>query len=53
MDKLIKMAKKLDLFFKVLQRIIKLCIIVVVCVLGALNIANMINTGAIIANGSY
>lgn len=53
MDKLIKMAKKLDLFFKVLQRIIKICMIVVVCVLGALTIANMINPGAIIANGSY
>lgn len=53
MDKLMKTAKKLDTFFKVLQRIIKITMIVIVCVLGALTIANFLNPNAIIAEGNY
>lgn len=53
MDKLIKTAKRLDTFFKVLQKIIKITMIVVVCVLGVLTIANIVNPDAIIANGFY
>lgn len=53
MDKLMKTAKKLDTFFKVLQKIIKITMIVVVCVLGVLTIANMVNPDAIIGNGFY
>lgn len=40
-------------FFKVLQKIIKITIIVIVCVVGVLTIANIFNPNAIIANGFY
>lgn len=53
MDKLMKTAKKLDTFFKVVQRIMKVTMIVMVCVLGVLTIDNIVNPGAIIANGFY
>lgn len=53
MDKLMRTAKKLDTFFKVLQRIIKITMIVIACVLGVLTIANIFNPNAIIANGQY
>lgn len=53
MDKLMKTAKRLDTFFKVLQKIIKITMIVVVCVLGVLTIANIVNPDVIIANGFY
>ena len=53
MDKLIKTSKKLDTFFKVLQKIIKVAMIVAVCVVGALTVANIVNPNAIIAEGYY
>ena len=53
MDKLMKTAKKLDTFFKVVQKIMKVTMIVMVCVLGVLTIANIVNPSAIIANGFY
>ena len=53
MEKLMKTAKKLDTFFKVAQRFMKVTMIVVVCVLGVLTIANIVNPNAIIANGFY
>ena len=53
MDKLMKIAKRLDTFFKVLQKIIKITMIVMVCVLGVLTVANVVNPNAIIANGFY
>jgi len=53
MDKLTRTAKKLDTFFKVLQRIIKITMIVIACVLGVLTVANIFNPNAIIANGQY
>lgn len=53
MDRLMKTAKRLDTFFKVLQKIIKITMIVMVCVLGVLTIANVVNPNAIIANGFY
>ena len=53
MDKLMKTAKKLDTFFKVVQRIMKVTMIVMVCVLGVLTIANIVNPSAIIANRFY
>ena len=53
MDKLTRTAKKLDTFFKVLQKIIKITMIVIVCVLGVLTVANIFNPNAIIANGQY
>lgn len=53
MDKLMKTAKRLDTFFLVLQKIIKITMIVMVCVLGVLTVANVVNPNAIIANGFY
>ncbi|MBR3840469.1 MAG: DUF2975 domain-containing protein [Erysipelotrichales bacterium] len=53
MDKLMKTAKRLDTFFKVLQKIIKITMIVMVCVLGVLTVTNIVNPNAIIANGFY
>lgn len=53
MDKLTKTAKRLDTFIKVLQKIITTCMIVVICVLGVLTIANIINPDTVIANGFY
>lgn len=53
MHKLMKTAKRLDTFFKVIQKVIKITMIVVVCVLGVLTVANVINPDAIIANGFY
>ncbi len=53
MEKLMKTAEKLDSFFKVLQRIIKISMIVAVCVLGVLTVANFVNSDAVIANGHY
>lgn len=53
MDKLMKTAKTLDSFFKVVQKIMKVAMIVMVCVVGVLTIANIVNPNAIIANGFY
>lgn len=53
MDKLMKTAKKLDTFFKVVQKIMMVTMIVMVCVVGVLTIANIINPDVIIANGFY
>jgi len=53
MDKLMEIAKRLDVFFKVLQKIIKIAMIVIVCVLGFLINANVVNSNAIIASGFY
>lgn len=53
MNKLMNTAKKLDTFFKVLQKIMKITLIVVVCVLAVLTITNFVNPDAIIANGFY
>lgn len=53
MDKLMKTAKKLDTFFKVVQNIMKVTMIVMVCVLGVLTVVNIVNPSVIIANGFY
>ena len=53
MDKLMKTAKKLDTFFKVVQKIMKVTMIVMVCVLGVLTITYIVNPSAIIAYGFY
>ena len=53
MDKLIKTSKKLDTLFKVLQRIIKIAMIVAVCVVAVLTVANFVNPDAVIAEGYY
>ena len=53
MDKLMKTAKKLDTFFKVVQKIMKVTMIVMVCVLGVLTITYIVNPNAIIAYGFY
>ena len=46
--KMIKTAKGLDTFFKVLQRIIAVCMIVMVVVVGVLTVVNAINPDAVI-----
>lgn len=53
MDKLMKTSKKLDTFFKVSQRIIKIAMIVAVCVVVVLTVANFVNPDAVIAEGYY
>lgn len=53
MDKLMKTSKKLDTFFKVLQKIIKITMIVAVCVVIVLTVANIVNPDAVIAEGYY
>ena len=53
MDKLMKIAKKLDTFFKVSQRIIKIAMIVAVGVVAVLTVANFVNPDAVIAEGYY
>ena len=53
MNKLMNTAKKLDTFFKIFQKIMKTTLIVVLCVLGVLTIANFVNSDAVIANGFY
>ena len=53
MDKLMKTSKKLDTFFKVLQKIIKITMIVAVCVVVVLTVANFVNPDAVIAEGYY
>ena len=53
MDKLMKTSKKLDTFFKVSQRIIKIAMIVAVGVVAVLTVANFVNPDAVIAEGYY
>lgn len=53
MDKLMKTSKKLDTFFKVLQKITKITMIVAVCVVAVLTVANFVNPDAVIAEGYY
>jgi hypothetical protein len=53
MNKLMNTAKKLDTFFKVLQKIMKITLIVVVCILAVLTIANFVTPDEVIANGYY
>ena len=48
-----KIAKKLDTFFKVSQRIIKIAMIVAVGVVAVLTVANFVNPDAVIAEGYY
>ena len=53
MDKLMKTSKKLDTFFKVSQRIIKIAMIVAVGVVAVLTVENFVNPDAVIAEGYY
>ena len=53
MNKLMNTAKKLDTFFKVSQRIIKIAMIVAVGVVAVLTVANFVNPDAVIAEGYY
>ena len=53
MDKLMKTSKKLDTFFKVSQRIIKIAMIVAVGVVAVLTVANFVYPDAVIAEGYY
>lgn len=46
--KLMKTAKRLDAFFKVMQRIIAVCMIVMVVVVGVLTVVNAVNPEAVI-----
>ena len=48
-----KTSKKLDTFFKVSQRIIKIAMIVAVGVVAVLTVANFVNPDAVIAEGYY
>lgn len=50
-SKMINTSKKLDTFFKVLQRILKISIIVVICVMTVLTIVNIVDPDAVIGRG--
>ena len=49
-SKLTSTAKKLDTFFRVLRRIILVCIIVTLCVLTVLTVVNAVNADAVIGD---
>lgn len=51
LDKLASTARKLNTFFKILQKIIEVSIIVVLCVLAILTIATIVDPTAIISSG--
>lgn len=46
--KLISTSKKLDTFFKVMQRIITICMIVAVCLMIVLTVVNLVDPNAVI-----
>lgn len=48
MEQLMKSAKRLDTVFKVLQKVVVVCVIVIICVLGATAIVNAVNPDTII-----
>lgn len=50
-SKMIRTSKKLDTFFKVLQRTLKISIIVVICVMIALTVVNIMDPNAVIGRG--
>lgn len=50
-SKMISTSKKLDTFFKVLQKTIIVCMIVVPCLLVVLTIANIVDPNAVIGRG--
>ena len=51
LDKLSSTAKKLDTFFKILQKVIEVSVIVVLCVLAVLTIATIVDPTAVISSG--
>jgi len=50
-DKLSSTARKLGVFFKVIQKIVGICAIVMLCVLAVLTVANAINPDIVIGTG--
>ena len=50
-QKMTSMAGKLETFFKVMQRIVGIAVIVVICVLTALTVANAVNPDTVIGTG--
>ncbi|MBQ8263621.1 MAG: DUF2975 domain-containing protein, partial [Clostridia bacterium] len=50
-EKLSTTARRLGIFFKVLQKIVCVCAIVMLCVLAALSIANAVNPNTVIGTG--
>ena len=47
--KLMSTAKKLGVFFKVMQRIVGIAVIVVICVLTALTVASILGMGVLLS----
>lgn len=50
-EKMMSTAKKLDTFFKVIQRITTISMLVVICVIAVLTVVNLINPNAVIGTG--
>ena len=50
-EKLSTTARRLGIFFKVLQKIVCVCAIVMLCLLAALSIANAVNPNNVIGTG--
>ena len=51
LDKLTSTARKLNTFFKILQKVIEVSIIVVLCVLAVLTIATIVDPNTVISSG--
>lgn len=51
LDKLASTAKKLNTFFKILQKVIEVSVIVVLCVLAVLTIATIVDPNTVISSG--
>lgn len=50
-EKMMTTAKKLDTFFRVVQRIVTISMLVVICVIAVLTVVNLINPNAVIGTG--
>ena len=50
-EKMMKTARSLDTFFKVIRRIIAVSMIVAVCVIAVLTVVSWINPNAVIGEG--
>ena len=51
LDKLASTARKLNTFFKILQKVIEVSVIVVLCVLAVLTIATIVDPTVVISSG--
>ena len=50
-EKMMSTAKKLDTFFKVIQRITTISMLAVICVIAVLTVVNLVNPNAVIGTG--